>query len=45
MIARSSIDRVVTSSFLRKRGPRDFGRCPWAPTFAGATIGEDAEGR
>ena len=27
-------------SFPRKREPRDFSHLPWAPAFAGATIGE-----
>jgi hypothetical protein len=27
-------------SFPRKREPRDFSHVPWAPAFAGATIGE-----
>jgi hypothetical protein len=27
-------------SFPRKREPRDFSHSPWAPAFAGATIGE-----
>jgi hypothetical protein len=37
---RSANPKPPIPSFPRKREPRNFSHLPWAPAFAGATIGE-----